>query len=322
MLKGIDELNQKILSEGYDWAASQLFNLKPSSEGIIFREFEEKIHVKEWNEMWFILTGKVFPGQCTHDLFVKKCHEMNLPCYGGIDWGWSNPHTVVYIFVDKNENIFVVKCDGMTYISQPMWIHLLKTKYHNKYRCQLYAPDLADKGSVLEMQKAGLPVANDALKPEVNASIQTVKKFLRVPGMAQPKMFLAKETCQPIIDEFTKYHYKLNASGLLTDDPEDADNHWIDALRYVVYILFGKTTIILGGGLANTDLEGLNTPDGAFNRMPTPMEYALTTGLHINPESPDLSRLGKIGTSRELDKEAENEEEGGGGNSGSFLWNF
>lgn len=322
MLKTIDELNQKILGEGYDWAASQLFNLKPSSEGIIFREFEEKVHVKSWNQMWFTLTGKEFPGTCTHDLFVKKCLELGLPCYGGIDWGWTNPHTVVYLFVDKNENVFVVKCDGMTYISQPMWIHQLKTKYHSKYRCQLYAPDLADKGSVLEMQKAGLPCANDAIKPEINASIQTVKKFLRVPGLTYPKMFLAEETCKPLIDEFTKYHYKLNAAGEVTDDPDDRDNHWIDALRYIMFILFGKSTIVLGGGLAFSDLEGLQTPQGEYNRMPSPMEYALSQGVVINQESPDLSKLGKIGTSRDLDREAESQEDGESGGSGSFLWNF
>jgi len=322
MLKTIDELNQKIQTEGHEWASSQLFNLKPSSEGIIFREFEEQSHVKTWNEMWFILTGKEFPGQCSHDLFVKKCLELNLPCYAGVDWGWSNPHTVVYIYVDNNENIFVVQCAGMTYISQPMWIHQLKTKYQNKYRCQLYAPDLADKGSVLEMQKAGLPVANDTNKPEINASVQTVKKFLRVPGLPQPKMFLAKETCQPLIDEFGMYHYKLSAAGETTDDPEDSDNHWIDALRYIMYVLFGKSTIVLGGGLAFSELEGLQTPGGTYNRMPTPMEYALTQGLKINQEAPDLSKLGRIGTSKELDKEAEGNEEDSNGGSGSFLWNF
>lgn len=323
MLKTIDELNQKILTEGHEWSSSQLFNLKPSSEGLIFREFEEQLHVKSWDEMWLTLTGMPFPGKCTHDFFVKKCLEMNLPCYGGIDWGWSNPHTIVYIFVDKNENIYVVNCSGMTYISQPMWIHQIKTKWHNKYRCQLYAPDLADKGSVLEMQKAGLPVANDASKPEINTSIQTVKKFLRVPGLTQPKMFLAKETCQPLIDEFQMYHYKLNAAGLLTDDPDDANNHWIDALRYIMYVLFGKTTIILGGGLGFADLDGLQDPGGAYNRMPTPVEYAITQGLRINQEPADTSKLGKIGTSRELDKEVEGEEDGGNsGGSGGFLWNF
>lgn len=321
MLKTIDELNQKIRGEGHEWAASQLFNLKPSSEGIIFKEFDEGSHVKSWNEMWMILTGKEFPGECSHDMFVKKCLEMGLPCYGGIDWGWSNPHTVLYMFVDQKENCYIVRCDGMTYISQPMWIHQIKTKYHNKYRCQLYAPDLADKGSVLEMQKAGLPVANDAQKPEVNASIQTVKKFLRVPGMPQPKLFLAKETCGPLISEFGAYHYKLNAAGVLTDDPEDADNHWIDALRYIMTILFGKTTLVLGDGLSFNSTEGLQDKSGAFHRMPTAAEYAATQLIPMSSEPPDMTKLGRIGTSRELEKEDE-ADDGQNGGSGSFLWNF
>lgn len=320
MLKTIDELNQKIRSEGHEWAASQLFNLKPSSEGIIFKEFEEGVHIKDWNEMWHILTGKEFPGNCSHDLFVKKCHEMGLPFYAGIDWGWSNPHTVVYIVVDQKENVYVVQCDGMTYISQPMWIHHIKTKHHNKYRGQLYAPDLADKGAVLEMQKAGLPCANDAIKPEINASIQTVKKFLRVPGLPQPKLFLARETTKPLVYEFGAYHFKLNAAGILTDEPDDCDNHWIDALRYIMTVLFGKTTIVLGEGLAFSGVEGLQDGMGNYHRMPTPTEYAVTQGIRMNSDPPDLTKLGRIGTAKELDEEEGDPGESGG--SGSFLWNF
>jgi hypothetical protein len=80
MLKPISELIQKVRSEGADWALAQLMNLKPSVEGIIYKEFEEKVHVKDWNAMWKTLTGIEFPGECTHDLFVKKCHSMNLSC--------------------------------------------------------------------------------------------------------------------------------------------------------------------------------------------------------------------------------------------------
>lgn len=321
MLKSIDELNQKIRGEGHEWASSQLFNLKPSSEGIVFKEFEERSHVKTWNELWLILTGQEFPGVCTHDFFIKKCHEMNLTCYGGIDWGWSSPNTVVFLFIDNKENVYVIRCDGMTYISQPMWIHQIKTKYHNMYRCQLYTPDLADRGSVLEMQKAGLPVANDAQKPEINPSIQTIKKFMRVPGIPTPKIFFAKETTQPIINEFGMYHYKTNAAGLLTDTPEDADNHWIDALRYIMSLVFGKTNLILGDGLQFDTMSSLQDGQGNFQRMPSPMEYALTQGLSLNSETPDTSKLGKIGTSRELEKEA-NEADDGSGGSGRFLWSF
>lgn len=320
MLKNIDEMIQKVRSEGADWAMAQLMNLKPSVEGIVFREFEEKIHIKEWNEMWLILTGKEFPGECTHDMFVKKCHEMQLSCYAGIDWGFSAPNTVVFFFVDGRENIYVVKTDGMTYISQPMWIHHIKTKYHTMYRCQLYVPDAADQGSIMEMQKAGLPVANQPDKGAINTGIQVIKKFLKAPGSTEPKLFCARETTVPLVREFSLYHYKVDAAGLVTDDPDTEHDHWIDALRYPMTLLFGKSTIVLGGGLAFDSQSGLQSKDGSFNRMPTPTEYALINGLKLNTEEPDKSKLGKIETKKDVDDSDDPEGEGGG--SGSFLWSF
>lgn len=317
MLKTLDEMVQKVYSEGADWALAQLMNLKPSVEGIVFREFDEKVHVKDWNQMWFILTGREFPGECSHDMFVKKCHEMQLPCYAGIDWGFSAPNTVVYFFIDKRDNVFVVKCDGMTYISQPTWIHHLKTKYHNMYRCQLYVPDAADQGAIQEMQKAGLPVANQADKGAINTGIQIIKKLLKTPGSTEPKIFFAKDTTQHIITEFGLYHYKVDAAGLVTDDPDTEYDHWIDAIRYPLTLLLGKSNIILGGGLSFDSLDGLQDKQGNFHRMPTPAEYAATQGLRINDQPPDMSKLGKIGRASALDDPDDDE---GSGGSGGFLW--
>jgi hypothetical protein len=206
MLKPVGELIKKVRSEGVDWALSQLMNLKPSVEGVIYKEFDEKVHVKDWNQMWKTLTGEEFPGECTHDLFVKKCHSMKLPCYAGVDWGWSNPNTVVYFFVDKKDNVYVVRADGMTYVSQPEWIHYIRNKYHRLYRCELYFPDVADQGAVTEMRKAGLAVSSDNDK-SINTGIQVIKKLLRTPGSQDTKLHLAKETTGALKDEFLTYHY-------------------------------------------------------------------------------------------------------------------
>lgn len=319
MLKTLDELIQKVRSEGADWALAQLMNLKPSVEGIVFREFDEKIHIKDWNQMWFILTGKEFPGECTHDIFVKKCHEMNLPCYGGIDWGFSAPNTVVYFFVDRRDNIFVVRCDGMTYISQPTWIHHIKTKYNNMYRCQLYVPDAADQGAIQEMQKAGLPVANQMDKGAINTGIQVIKKFLKTPGSTEPKLFLAKETCQHLVTEFSLYHYKVDAAGMVTDDPDTEYDHWIDAFRYPLTMLFGKSNIILGGGLEFDSTLGLQDKGGNYTRMPTPTEHMLTQGIRMSEQEPDPSVLGKIGKKSDLEEDPNDDTSGG---SGGFIWSF
>jgi phage terminase large subunit len=320
MLKTLDEMIQKVRAEGADWALAQLMNLKPSVEGIIFREFDEKVHIKTWNEMWLILVGKPFPGECTHDIFVKKCHELQLPCYGGIDWGFSSPNTVVFFFVDSRDNIYVVKTDGMTHISEPTWIHHIKTKYHTMYRCSLYVPDAASQGAILEMQKAGLPVANQADKGEINTGIQVIKKFLKVPGSAEPKLFLAKDMCFPLVKEFNLYHYKVDAAGLITDEPAKEHDHWLDALRYPMTLLFGKSTIILGGGLADSNVN-LQDNQGNYHRMPTPTEYALTQGIRMNDQEVDKSKLGKIGTAKELD-EAKDDDDGDIGGGGGFLWSL
>lgn len=319
MLKTLDEMVQKVRSEGADWTLAQLMNLKPSVEGIIFREFDEKVHVKTWNQMWFILTGKEFPGECTHDLFVKKCHELQLPCYGGIDWGFSAPNTVVYFFMDKRDNVYVVRCDGMTFISQPTWIHHIKTKYNNMYRCQLYVPDAADQGAVQEMKKAGLPVANQPDKGQINTGIQVIKKLLKVPGTTDSKIFFAKETTQAIVNEMGLYHYKTDAAGLITDDPDTEYDHWIDALRYPLTLLLGKASIILGGGLELDTNFGLQDKQGNFNRVPTAQEFAAAKGLQLNVNEPDVSKLGKIGKASELDG---NDPDDDSGSSGGFLWSF
>lgn len=314
MLKPIGELIQKVRSESTDWALAQLMNLKPSVEGIIYKEFEEKLHVNTWNQMWFKLTGVEFPGECTHDLFVKKCHSMNLNCYAGVDWGWSNPNTVVYFFIDKRDQVFIVRADGMTYVSQPEWVHHLKTRWHSMYRCQLYFPDIADQGAVTEMRKAGLPTASENDK-SINTGTQVIKKLLRVPGTMDTRMHLAKETCGPLIEEFLTYHFKTAADGTITEVADSEYDHWLDALRYPLTMLLGKQTLIMGGGL---DLDDKKIVDnsGSFFKTPTPAEYAQTNGIRFNSEV-DTSNIGKIGKSSDID--GDDDEFSG---SGGFLWSL
>jgi hypothetical protein len=318
MLKPITDIIAKVSKEGSDWALAQLMNLKPSVEGIIYREFDERMHVKDWNGMWKQLVGIDFPGECTHDLFVKKCHEMKIPCYAGVDWGWSSPNTVVYFFIDKKDNVYVVRSDGMTYVSQPTWIHHCKTKYQSIYRCQLYFPDVADQGAVEEMKKAGLPVASQVDKA-INTGIQVIKKLLRVPGSEYTKMFIARETCIELIQEFGLYHFKTNTAGLTTEDPEDEFNHWLDAFRYPLSMLLGQSTMMMSMGEDNSyDGKIFDAARQQYFRTPTAGEYAETQGIKVN-EVVDTSKLGKIGTATELEKEEEEDDDGLGG-SGGFLW--
>lgn len=318
MLKPIKDPIKKTMENGPDWALSQLFNLKPSIEGIIYKEFEERLHVKNWNEMWKILTDKEYPGECTHDIFVKKCHQMGLSCYAGIDWGWSNPSTVVYFFVDSRENVFVVRCEGRTMINNPSWVQIIKSKWHHMYRCQLYFPDLANPGDAQTMKTEGLPCPTEQTK-DTPGGIQIIKKWLRNMASPQPKMFFARETCAPIITEFGLYHFKTDAAGEVTDDPEKGDDHWLDALRYAMYALFGKNTMVM----ASSDMEAgvqLTDNQGNFSRQPSPAEFANARGIRFNTENlQEKSKLGQISNKKEIDDDEDGDSMGG---SGAFLWSF
>ena len=313
MLKAVPEIAQKVLSEGPDWTSAQLFNLKPSVEGIIFKEYEEKTHVKTWNQMFKILTGKEFPGVCDHDMFVRTAQKMGLSFYAGMDFGWHNPNTVVILCVDNRENVYVIRCDGITYRSHPEWIAYVARKYHPIYRTSLYFPDPADPGDIVEMQKAGLPAHTNVDKGNISTGIQIIKKWLRAPMTAEPKIFFAADTCQPIMKEFQLYHYKTNSAGQITEDPDTENDHWLDALRYIFQSLFGKAQVIMSTG-ADIDLAKVVTPSGDLLKVPTAEEYAKIYSIPFNNEV-NIDNLGKIGRLSELE-EPEQETNGDGG----FMW--
>jgi hypothetical protein len=315
MLKPISDAIKKTRENGPDWAISQLYNLKPSVEGIIYKEFDEKHHIKNWNEMWLLLTGVEYPGECDHDTFIKKCHSMGLTCYAGIDWGWSNPSTVVFFFVDNRENIYVVRCEGRTFTNNPSWVQIIKNKWHHMYRCQLYFPDMANPGDGVTMRTEGLPCPSEQTK-DTPGGIQVVKKWLRSMASPIPKIFFARDTCQPIIQEFYLYHFKTDAAGIITEDPEKEHDHWLDALRYAMYGLFGKNRMVMGTLGVEDNYEQLVDRNGNFKRQPTPEEFAATRGIKVNPNI-DTSKLGKIGKKSELE-----DEDGTIGGDGGFLWSF
>jgi hypothetical protein len=84
-------------------------------------------------------------------------------------------------------------------------------------------------------------------------------------------------------------------------------------------LLFGKSQIILGSGLVD-QASALTDKQGNFHRMPTPTEYALTQGIRMNDQEPDRSKLGKIGTAKDLEEPSDDDDSSGG--AGGFIWSL
>ncbi len=226
MLKPVEDLIQKVRSGGVNFALSQLVNLKPSMEGIVYNEYDPSKHLKTWNELWEKLTGKKYPkGDCTHDIFIQQCKNLNLTCVAGVDFGFSAPSTLVVAYIDKKENVYIVRAIGETGVNDATWVQLIKDKYHRMYNVSLYYPDVADPSAIQIMQQNGLPIAKDIDK-SINLGIQTIKRFLRVPGSQDVKLFIAKETAMPLADELTLYHYKMKSDGTISEIPDTDFDHY------------------------------------------------------------------------------------------------
>jgi hypothetical protein len=95
----------------------------------------------------------------------------------------------------------------------------------------------------------------DEIDKSVNLGINIVKGFLRVPGTnGMVRMFIAPDLVSQdpkhasIIEEFDLYHKEIDASGKILDDhnPAKEYDHYLDALRYCMYWLFGRKRMKVG----------------------------------------------------------------------------
>ena len=216
MILSIDEVITKIRGADTDWVLAELMCLKPSTEGIVFKEFDKARHVVSWDKMWEKLTKEkptVLVGEVE---FIKELHRRKVPIFGALDWGWSAPSTFVAAAIDQEENVYVLRAFGLTKTNDPTFIHIVKTKYHRYYKVQMYYPDVANGSAVDLMKSAGLPVATKIDKSE-NLGVQVIKRCLNVPGTSEVKLLVAEETCSMLVHEFERYHYEKDGAGETID---------------------------------------------------------------------------------------------------------
>lgn len=317
ILRKIDDVINKIrLAGSWEWATAQILSLEPSKEGLVYFEFSERIHKPSWKTLWNVLTGSepiVVP--VTREIFLRKAIQLGASFYAGIDWGWSNPSTCVVICVDRNGVLYVVDAVGKTLTSDPAWVQIIKDTIQPKYPIEMYVPDAENKSGIQLFRDAELPVAEVDKGPgTVKAGINTIKRFLKVPGSGEIRLFLAPDLVSSITDvkgiveEFAAYRKQTDASGAILDDlnPVKDNDHYLDALRYVMFWLFGKAT---GKAVFAGQLE--SKPQTA---NPTMLDIAQLAGVNFNDNRDQFKELGQ-----QPDKKPDGDDDPDGNNSGGGL---
>lgn len=256
LLRKIDDVVTKIEAAGsWDWALAQIMSLKPSTEGLIYWEFDRRIHVPGWDAMWEVLTQEKPTRPVNREMFIRELKKRRAVFYAGLDWGFNpSPSVVVVMAVDRRGFMYVVEAVARIKVNDPEFIEsVVRNDMQPRYNVQMWCPDLANGSGRDLLKQAGVPVTDDIDKT-IMLGVNLVKGCLRVPGgNGKTRILLAPDLDQglprttegpidSIYDEFELYHKKTDAAGrvLDMDNPDDGYDHFLDALRYMIYWLIGR----------------------------------------------------------------------------------
>jgi len=285
LILSIEDVITKVKGADVDWVLAELMCMKPSMEGIVFKEFDRTRHLADYNAMWKVLTNNESKDPVSELMFVKELHRRKVPIYGGIDWGWTAPSTFVAIAVDERDNAYILRSFGVTKTNDPTFIQIIKTRFHKFYRIQTYYPDNANGSGIDLMKTEGLPVAK--VDKSENLGVQVIKRLMKIPGTSEIKLLIAKDTNDMLIYELERYHYETDTAGNSVDGKFAKEyDHCIDPCRYILTAVLGKTRFVVPheNGPTYDEMNPLRSADGSYHRAPTFHELAQENQIPIMVE--------------------------------------
>ena len=153
----------------------------------------------------------------------------------GLDFGYTNdPTAFVASLVDlKEKKIYIFKEWGGTgFTNDQIAKHLSSLGFPKSF----IIADSAEPKSIDELRKAGLM----RIKPSAKGKDSIMNGISRI----QQFEMIIHPDCENVIFELENYAFKKDKfSGEYINQPEDAYNHYMDALRYSIQLVNANDTI-------------------------------------------------------------------------------
>ena len=169
-------------------------------------------------------TKMVFTHQQIYDELPKDAKLLGY----GIDWGYSDPSTLVAVYKNK-DGIYVEEKLYLKNITIPDFIYKIKDLGLN-----LNDDFIADSAN---------PQAIEELKRN-HINCKPVKKNSILHGidLLKRNTFYVNTNSKNLLNELQSYVWKVDKNGNNLDEPVDNNNHIIDGIRYVLEMKLGRNT--------------------------------------------------------------------------------
>jgi phage terminase large subunit len=146
----------------------------------------------------------------------------------GIDIGFNDPNTLIKVYKDGDS----IYCEELLYLRNttiPDFIYKIKDLGLNL--TDDFIVDSAAPQAIAEMSRSGIN-AKPVKKDTILAGIDQIKRY---------NLFIHRNSLN-LQMELNSYVWKSDKNGNNLDEPEDKNNHIIDALRYVLQMKIMRNT--------------------------------------------------------------------------------
>lgn len=239
LLKPVEHTQSMFGEVEIETAKAQLLCWKPSTEGLIYPNFDPDIHMLEPFEIAEMVTGEPANREMTKSELIALLKTREVKFWMGMDFGYTHNFACVLMAQDGNRG-FILDVISQPEIELAQQIELCDARVRH-YQPKVFA-DPESPQSIVTFRKAGYKMRKwSKMKGSVNGGIDVVRYKLR-PGNGPPTLFFLKNDpgVDFLVKRISKYHWVVGQDGVPTDIPEDKNDDECDALRYVVMNVFAK----------------------------------------------------------------------------------
>lgn len=239
LLKDIEHVTNQLTTVSIPTAVAQLLCKKPSSEGLVYPNFERDIHVASAAEMAEMILGHPVNPKLTKNELIEIMRHRGLLCYAGMDFGYAHNFAVVTFFVDGHR-AFVVDVISEPELMPDQQVGVCTSRIKD-WEPTIFA-DPENPQMQATFRKAGFRMREWQKKAgSVVGGINLVHLRLR-PPMSEPLMFFlgGDAGVDLLCRRLTKYHWIIDQAGRITDRPSDEEDDECDALRYGIMNVFSS----------------------------------------------------------------------------------
>ena len=259
LLKPIAHVINQFKKVSLEAALAQLLCRKPAETGLIYSRLDEGIHKLTVAEIATLVTGDEYPDDFTKSDLIQLFRDRGARFVGGMDFGYSHNFAVCIAAVDGNR-AFVIEGFMIPGLELAQKLEHCDSRIAH-YNAEIY-PDTASPADIKTFKRHGYTMKDWSksriwkskgtkeqvgIKGSVQGGIEIVRMKLW-PVMGDPELYFLRgdDGVESIFANLRQYHWKLDAVGNVTNEPDKDDDDGADALRYMIMNTFppkGKTHI-------------------------------------------------------------------------------